>query len=232
MDAGWVREIVSVPDHPLARRAARSGLEVHEADERVIAAIGDAQTPQGIVAECAIPSTSIDDVVSGHGPVVICDRLADPGNLGTILRTAEAVGAPGVLITRGSVDPWNPKAVRASAGSSFRIPVVQVESVRQGADRIRSAGWKVVALAADAPVSVFDVIDGERRRGEDVQRLAWLVGSEAHGITSEGLASSDLRASIPMSPSVESLNAAVSVAICLYLAVGADLPGSRGDAGA
>lgn len=231
LDAGWVREVISVPDHPLARRAAATDLDVHEADERVLAAICDAKTPQGIVAECSIPQWSIADVVSARGPIVICERLADPGNLGTILRTAEAVGAPGVLTTHGSVDPWNPKVVRASAGSIFRIPVVQVESAKQGADDVRSAGWKVVALTASAPTSVFELIDQERRTGSDPGHLAWIVGSESQGVSFEGLESSDLHASLPMSPSVESLNAAISVAICLYLAVGADLPVSHGGSG-
>lgn len=231
LDAGWACEVVSVPGHRLADRAAASGVDVHEADERVIAAICDAKTPQGIVAECSIPDRSIHDVLSGtrsvSGPIVICDRIADPGNLGTILRTAEAVYARGVVITHGSVDPWNPKVVRASTGSIFRIPVVSVESAKSGADRIRSAGWKVVALTAHAPVSVFDVVEEERRSGGDPGHLAWLVGSEAHGVSVEGLEASDVQASIPMSPVVESLNAAISIAICLYLAVGVDLPGRR-----
>ena len=227
LETGWVREVVALVDHPLALKAAALGLDVHEADERVIAAICDAQSPQGIVAECSIPDRSVADVLTRRGPskapVVICDRLADPGNLGTILRTAEAVGAPGVLATSGSVDAWNPKVVRASAGSIFRIPIVQVATAQAAVEQVRSAGWKVVALTADAPVSVFDVIDQERGTRGDLGHVAWLVGSEAHGVSSEGLESSDLQARIPMSPSVESLNAAISVAICLYLAVGVDL---------
>ena len=235
LDAGWAREVIALPDHPLARRAADSGLDVHAADERVIAAICDAKTPQGVMAECTIPAWSIVDVVSPRAstsgqigrPMVICDRLADPGNLGTILRTAEAVGACGVLTTLGSVDPWNPKVVRASAGSIFRIPVVQVGSGKQAADEVRAAGWKVVALTANAPISVFALIDQERRTGGALGRLAWLVGSESHGVSAEALESSDVQASIPMEPSVESLNAAICVAICFYLAIGADLPGNR-----
>ena len=220
-----MREIVATANHALARSATTLGIDVHEADERVLAAICDAKTPQGIVAECAIPDTSLDSVLSATGPVVICDRLADPGNLGTIIRTAEAVGAAGVLTTPGSVDPWNPKAVRASAGSIFRIPVVTADSITKAVDSVHATGRKVVALTADAPASVFGILDQERRAEGTLHHLAWIVGSEAHGVSADGLAAADLHANIPMVAPVESLNAAISVAICLYLAVGAQIVG-------
>ena len=219
IDAGWVREIVATPDHLLARRAASSGIEVHEADERVLAAICDAQSTQGVVAECRIPERSVDELTSGHGPIVICDRLADPGNLGTIIRTAEAVGARGVVTTHGSVDAWNPKVVRASAGSIFRLPVVSVPTSSEAVLQVKAAGWRTIALTADAPDSVFSVIDELRVSGHTASKLAWLVGSEAHGVFPEALEVADQLASIPMRASVESLNAAISVAICLYVAL-------------
>ena len=223
--AGWVREVVAEPDHPVAEVASASGLAVHTAKARVIAAICDAVTPQGIVAECVIPERSVTDIVSSSGPIVICDRLADPGNLGTILRTAEAVGASGVMTTPGSVDPWNPKVVRASAGSIFRIPVVIAESIAHAVDAVHTTARKVIALTSDAPTSVFGILDQERRAGRSAHDLAWLVGSEAHGVGAKGLEAADLHASIPMAAPVESLNAAISVAIGLYLAVGADVVG-------
>ncbi|MGA0209054.1 MAG: TrmH family RNA methyltransferase [Candidatus Nanopelagicales bacterium] len=218
--AGWVREVVSVPGHALAEQAGAAGIGVHQADDRVVSAICDAANPQGILAECAIPSTHLQDVVSATGPLVICDGLADPGNLGTIVRTAEAVGAAGVITTRGSVDAWNPKVVRASAGSIFRVPVVQVAHATEAVAAVQAAGWTVVALTADADATVFDVIEHGREHGAAPDRWAWLVGSEAHGVSAEALTDSALRARIPMRSSVESLNAAISVAICLYLAEG------------
>jgi RNA methyltransferase, TrmH family len=219
IDAGWVREIVATPGHPLARRAASSGIDVHEADERVLAAICDAQSPQGVVAECHIPERSVDELTSAHGPIVICDRLADPGNLGTIIRTAEAVGACGVVTTHGSVDPWNPKVVRASAGSIFRLPVVSLPTATQAVLQVQAASWRTIALTADAPDSVFTVVDELRGSGNVSEQVAWLVGSEAHGVSMEALEVADHLASIPMRSSVESLNAAISVAICLYIAL-------------
>lgn len=219
IDVGWVREIVATPGHPLARRAAASGIDLHEADDRVIAAICDAKTPQGIVAECAIPEASVSDVLAAAGPIVICDRLADPGNLGTIIRTAEAVGASGVLTTHGSVDMWNPKVVRASAGSILRLPVVSLPTATEAVAVVQAAGWITVALEAGSPTSVFTVVDDVRSSASTGERLAWLVGSEAHGVSPQALEVADRRASIPMRSNVESLNAAVCVAICLYIAV-------------
>ena len=225
IDAGWVREIVAVPDHPLGGRAVALGCDLHEADARVIAAICEAKTPQGVVAECAIPGWTITDALSSRGPVVICDRLADPGNLGTIVRTAEAVGASGVITTHGSVDVWNPKVVRATAGSIFRTPVVQMATAQQAVQAVQAAGWTTVALSSDASATVFAVVDVFQGSGRDPSQLAWLVGSEAHGISSEASKVADLRARIPMQPSVESLNAAISIGICLYVALGTQLPG-------
>ncbi len=216
IDAGWVRQIISRTDSELAQRAQARGIEVHEADDRVIAAICDAKTPQGIVAECAIPETDLDHVVSASGPIVICDRLADPGNLGTIIRTAEAVGAAGVVTSHGSVDAWNPKVVRASAGSIFRLPVVSLPTAAEAVHAVQAGGWRAIALTADAPESVFAVVDDLRRSEGGGVHLAWLVGSEAHGISSEALEVAARHASIPMRSSVESLNAAICVAICLY----------------
>ena len=216
IDAGLVREIVATANHALAQSAADSGIDVHEADERVLAAICDAKTPQGIVAECAIPATDLDSVLSASGPVVICDRLGDPGNLGTIIRTAEAVGAAGVLTSHGSVDAWNPKVVRASAGSIFRLPVVSVPTATEAVHGVQARGWHAIALTADAPEDVFAVSEDLRRSEGGGAQLAWLVGSEAHGVSSEALEVADRHASIPMRSSVESLNAAICIAICLY----------------
>ena len=221
LDAGWVREVLAEPGHPLAVRARNAGVPVHDAEGRVITAICDTKTAQGIVAECDLPNVTVEQALSGAGPIVVCDRLADPGNLGTIIRTAEAVGASGVLTTHGSVDTWNPKVVRASAGSIFRIPVVQLASAVEAMQRTRQAGWMTVALSAQAPVTVFDVVADRTRAGGGHTRIAWMVGSEAHGIDAQAATAADVRARIPMSPTVESLNAAIAVAICLYAAVGA-----------
>lgn len=220
IQSGLVREIVTTPGHPIALRAGEAGVDVHLADARVVSAICDAKSPQGIVAECAIPATSLTQAIAGRGPIIVCDRLADPGNLGTIIRTAEAVGACAVLTVQGSVDPWNPKVVRASAGSIFRLPVVQVESATDGVDVVKATGRPVLALSGTADSTVSQALDALRQSGADLAHVAWLVGSEAHGISPAALEASTYRVRLPMRAAVESLNAAIAVAICLYLAAG------------
>jgi TrmH family RNA methyltransferase len=148
---------------------------------------------------------------------VVCDRISDPGNLGTIIRTAEAVGAAGVVATEGSVDPWNAKVVRASAGSIFRLPLVGGFSPNVALERI-SESRHSIALDGTAELDVFELLN--EMSGAEIAsgQLAWVVGSEAHGVSTDVLAAAEFRTRIPMTPSVESLNAGIALAVCLYSA--------------
>lgn len=217
--AGWVTQVFAVPHSELAVLAKQQGIDLVEADERVISAMADTQSSQGVIAECTIPNTSLAQIIEGSGPVVVCDRLADPGNLGTIVRTAEAVGAAGVLVTQGSVDPWSPKVVRSSAGSIFRLPVATVTSAVDAVQVLRDAGWLTVALGAQAPLTVTELSHQLSHHQDDdaFSDIAWVVGSEAHGVSPEAWNAVAHRVRIPMNPAVESLNAAISVAVSVYL---------------
>ena len=210
-----VVEVVGVEDHPLMDRVLDLGIHFHAATQRVVAAIGDAATSQGIVAQCTLPTTTADSVVARPGPIVVCDRISDPGNLGTIIRTAEAVGAAGVATTQGSVDAWNPKVVRASAGSIFRLPVV-TGLEEHGVIDVIARGRTPIALHGAAQVDVVAAVTSGAERGITRDDWVWIVGSEAHGVSTELLQAVEWTARIPMAASVESLNAAVSVAIALY----------------
>ncbi len=217
VDAGWVLEVIATESHPLIPWLEEQGIECHLASEHVVAAICDAVTPQGVVAECRLPETRFDDVLVGTGPVVVCDRISDPGNLGTIIRTAEAVGAAGVVATEGSVDPWNAKVVRASAGSIFRLPVVGGFSSDVALDRIAETR-RTIALDGSAELDVFELLTQLSVMVISGGQLAWVVGSEAHGVSADVLAAAEFRTRIPMAPSVESLNAGIALAVCLYSA--------------
>lgn len=217
VDAGWVIEVVATESHPLIPWLEEQGIECHLASEHVVAAICDAVTPQGVVAECRLPETRFDDVLVGSGPVVVCDRISDPGNLGTIIRTAEAVGAAGVIATEGSVDPWNAKVVRASAGSIFRMPIVGGFSADIALTRIAETR-RAIALDGSADLDVFELLTQLSEQGILSHQLAWVVGSEAHGVSPDVLAAAEFRTRIPMTPSVESLNAGIALAVCLYSA--------------
>ncbi len=174
--------------------------------DEVLAAMAETVTPQGVVAVCGIPRTGLDSVLDGAGPVVVVESLSDPGNLGTIIRTADAAGARSLLLTEGSVDPYNGKSVRASAGSIFHLPCVTEVTLDDAVTACRRAGLPVVGATADGvgPVSAV------------APPVAWLFGSEAHGLSGRARQLADMTAYIPMPGRAESLNVAVAVAVCLF----------------
>lgn len=218
LEAGSVLRVIATVEHGMTDAVLTKGVELIPAEPRVIEAICDTRSSQGIVAECELPPSDLAAVVAVAGPVVVCDGIADPGNLGTILRTAEAVGAAGVITTAGSVDPWNPKAVRAAAGSTFRVPIAADRPAPAISTALTESGRFAIGLSGAADRTVAEAIAAATASGHDATRLAWWVGSEAHGLSAEGRDSSDMLARLPMQPTVESLNAAISVAVCLYAA--------------
>jgi TrmH family RNA methyltransferase len=179
----------------------------------------DAVTPQGVAAIAPRPEAALDDLDLDTGPVLVLALLADPGNAGTLLRAAEAAGACGVVFTQGSVDPFSPKALRASAGSALGVPVVD------GADLAATLGWlgergvRRFAATAGAGAS-YDaaVLTG---------RIALVMGNEAHGLDAAAHASVDELVHIPMAPPVESLNVAVAGSILLFEVARARRAGRR-----
>jgi len=165
-------------------------------------------SPQGIAALVKAPQWTMESLLAADEPrLVILAGLQDPGNLGTIIRSAEAFAASGVLLTPGSVSPWNQKALRASAGSSFRLPVIPVAKVSllEGL-----AGKKIptYACVADAGASIYN----SDLRGP----IAFVIGNEGAGISDEILPFCDGSLRVPCPGHVESLNAAIAASIVLY----------------
>ncbi|MDO4911518.1 MAG: RNA methyltransferase, partial [Corynebacterium sp.] len=134
----------------------------------------------------------------------------DPGNAGTMIRVADAMGADAVLFAGNTTDPQGPKAVRATAGSLFHIPVAKDPNIEVALQRLKSKGLTILATAADGDVSLDDA--------EELlaQPTAWLFGNEAHGLSEELLAQADHRISIPIRGRAESLNLATAASICLF----------------
>jgi TrmH family RNA methyltransferase len=197
----------------LLRRAAAAEITVHLVDERVLATLTDAVTPQGVVA-LVQEETATWAAVLDRGPRLLAALVdvADPGNAGTVIRTADAAGADAVVLTTGSVDPYNPKAVRASAGSVCHLPVVTGVAEQELVGPARAAGLTV--LAADAGgEDDLDRLDGA---GALAAPALWVFGSEAHGLPAAVRAGADRRVRIPIHGRAESLNLAASAAICLY----------------
>lgn len=192
----------------LLQRLADKQVPVHETGDRELAEFAETETPQGIVAVAAIPSAGLDSLrVQAHDPavVLVLDAVQDPGNFGTLARTAEALGAVGVVALPGTVDPWNPKCVRAAMGSTFRLPIVE-SRWDELSPWLRSHG--VQALAA--------VVGGEPLGNARPRRAALVLGNEGAGVGDETRAHADREVGIPLRGRAESLNVAAAGAILLH----------------
>ncbi|MGY1990776.1 TrmH family RNA methyltransferase [Mycolicibacterium fortuitum] len=177
--------------------------------ERAAKALSDTVTPVGLVAVCRMPEVSLDEVLAGAPRLVaVAVETSEPGNAGTLIRLADAMGADAMILAGNSVDPFNGKCLRSSAGSIFGLPVVQAPDVDALMAALRAAGLQVLATTLDGETSLPDV--------DLTAPTAWLFGSEAHGLSPEIAAAADARVTIPMRGSAESLNVAAAAAICLY----------------
>jgi RNA methyltransferase, TrmH family len=181
--------------HPgLLARARSAGVEVLDVAEPVLATVADTVTPQGVVGVAEL--------------ALVLVEARDPGNAGTIIRTADAAGADAVVFTHGSVDPRNPKAVRASAGSLFHLPVVQDAPLEAVLSQGRVHGLQLVAAAPRGGTNYLDL---------DLRPPSLLLfGSEAHGLPDDVVERCDVSAFVPLYGRAESLNLAATVAVLSY----------------
>ena len=179
-------------------------------DDRALAALSDSVTPAGVVAVCRFVDVPLDDLLRHSSPpLVICADVRDPGNAGTIVRTADAVGAGGVVFAGQSVDPYNPKTVRATVGSLFHLPVSVVPDAAAAVTAARRAGMDVLAADGAGEVDLFEA-------GDLLAAPAWLFGNEAWGLAPELAELADHRVRIPIAGRAESLNLATAAALCLF----------------
>ncbi len=179
-------------------------------DDRALDSLSDSVTPAGVVAVCSSLDVSLADALSGAHLAAICAEVRDPGNAGTVIRAADAAGADAVVLAGTSVDAYNPKTVRATAGSLFHLPVALAPDPAAAVTAARAAG--LLVLAADGAGEV-DLFDAEPLLA---QRTAWLFGNEAHGLPADLAALADHRVRIPIHGRAESLNLATAAAVCLY----------------
>jgi RNA methyltransferase, TrmH family len=191
--------------------------------EHVLERLADAATPQGIVAVARTPVVPLEQVV-GEGLLVVLHEVADPGNAGTIVRTADAVGAAAVVATAGSVDLFSPKAIRAAAGSTYHLPLVVEAGLAEVARACRAVGQPLLGLDAAGDVPVFDL---ETRPAP----LTLVLGNEAHGLPAAAVSLLDGTVAIPRWGRAESLNVAAAAAVALYAAARGTraLPGGTRD---
>lgn len=176
----------------------------------VFAKISDTETPQGVAAVASYPLCTIDTLPPGNALYTVVDGVQDPGNLGTIIRTADAAGASSVILLEGTCDVFMPKVIRATAGSIFNLPVARAKTEFLLEWR-RKQGIQLVVTAADAPMPLFDA--------DLRQPAAFVFGNEGTGVRRAIREAADLLVKIPLYGKAESLNVATSAAICLYEAV-------------
>ncbi len=183
--------------------------EIAQIPNELFGKISQMETTQGIAALVELPTYNLDECLQSEGSVVLAAcGIQDPGNLGTILRTSDALGATAVVTAKGTVSLFNPKVVRASGGALFRLPVFAAVDFAKLMGELREAGVRTIAAdsAAGIPIAQVDL------RG----RIALFVGGEAAGVHPEIAKQASARVRIPMKPGVDSVNAAVAASIFLY----------------
>lgn len=170
--------------------------------------ITDTITSQGVVAVVAKEVENWETVVGKDSPVVVLDQLQDPGNIGTIIRTAEAAGYGSIMAIKGTGDVFSPKVVRAAAGSILRMPVIHAEDTEIAVNMLRKAGKIITVTSLDADMYFY--------QADLTKKTALVIGNEGHGISSSMREQAQLKIKIPMEGQVESLNAAMAAGILMY----------------
>lgn len=230
-----VRELFGTDEalarHPtVVQRALALGVVPSRVTARGMAGLSQTVNPQGLVAVCASLDVPLSQAMTGApvagtaGPLRLAAVLVDirdPGNAGTVLRTADAAGAGAVVFAGDSVDPYNGKCVRASAGSLFHLAVVRGARVADTVEAARAAGLRVLAATGSGHSDLFDLADS----GELAAPTAWLFGNEARGLAGPDAALADRTVRVPMPGRAESLNLAAAAAVCLFASTRAQRSG-------
>jgi TrmH family RNA methyltransferase len=212
LSAGVVLELFGT-DAALSRygELAAQAAVVSPVTEEALAALAETVQPQGLVAVCEQIDVPLSEALAKRPRLVaVAAEIRDPGNAGTILRTADAAGAGAVVFAGDAVDPYNGKCVRASAGSLFHVDVVRTSL--DIVEEFHDHGIQVLAATGYGDTDLEDLLDA----GSLATPTAWLFGSEAHGLSEDLLAAADRRVRIPIYGSAESLNLAAAAAVCLY----------------
>lgn len=194
-------------DTETKKKLERIGYEV--LSEPVFKKVTDTVTPQGILSVIKIRESSIEDILSDENPIIaVLENIQDPGNIGTIIRTAEGAGVNGLLLSRDCVDIYNPKVIRSTMGSVFRMKFAYVD-IDSVFDSFRSKNIETYALALDKKAQAYDKYDYKKP-------VAFFVGNEGNGLKESTIEKCDNTAFIPMCGEVESLNASVAASLMMY----------------
>ena len=215
--------------HDLVAAMAAAGIPVHLVSGEVMDELAQTVTPQGLLAVCGFVDVPLAEVTARGRPqlVALLANVRDPGNAGTVLRTADAAGAHAVVFADASVDPYNGKCVRASAGSLFHLPVAAGVRIDDAVVTLREAGLRIVAADGRAGRPLDDPEVQARLAGP----TAWMFGNEAWGLPPELVALADEPVAVPIYGRAESLNLAAAAAVCLYASARVQRVQSEGETG-
>ncbi|MBN0045448.1 RNA methyltransferase [Streptomyces actuosus] len=197
----------------IVAEARSAGARIHLASDQVIEDVSTTVTPQGLVGICRFLDTPFEEILAARPRLVaVLAHVRDPGNAGTVLRCADAAGAEAVVLTDASVDLYNPKAVRASVGSLFHLPVAVGVPVERAVAGLKGAGVRILAADGAGDRDLDDELDRRTMGGP----TAWVFGNEAWGLPEETRALADAVVRVPIHGRAESLNLATAAAVCLY----------------
>lgn len=188
-------------------RALSGREDVYQVTNEIFQDLSDTLTPQGVLGICRKKDYDLGDIGAGNTSYIFLDGLQDPGNMGTIIRTAEAFGLGGIILNKGSVDPYNPKVVRATMGSIFRLPIYYVDDPKSDLARLKERGFRVLATSLESSNSIRQV---------DFRKTIIVIGNESLGVSDDLYDLADQRIKIEMLGKSESLNAAVAASIIMY----------------
>ena len=192
--------------------AESRGIDILWISDRLMDSLSESKTPQPVMAEVTMKQHSEEGLLANEaGLIILAHQLQDPGNLGTIVRTAEAVGASGLALTQNTVDPYNAKAIRASMGSIMRLPVVHIGDIASFMKTCKQRGFQTAATVLTGEKTHYDV--------DLTKPTVVVLGQEGAGLPEDLMADIDLRVRIPMAATIDSLNVATAAAVILYEAM-------------
>ena len=195
----------------LLEDAAMQNIKLICVNENVMKKIADTETPQGIVAVCKMRQPKLENLLASGKMLLVLDRVGDPGNIGTMLRTADAAGIGGLVLLKGCADIYAPKTVRSSMGSLFHIPVLSGVSEQEFVSAAKKAGYDLLVTCLDGADNLY--------KADLSGRIAFVMGNEAGGVSETLLEKADKRVYIPMAGRAESLNVAMAAGIVMFEAL-------------
>ena len=195
----------------LLEDAAAQNIKLVCVSENVMKKIADTETPQGIIAVCKMHQPKLENLLASGKMLLVLDRVGDPGNIGTMLRTADAAGIGGLVLLKGCADIYAPKTVRSSMGSLFHIPVLSGVSEQEFVSAAKKAGYDLLVTCLDGADNLY--------KADLSGRIAFVMGNEAGGVSESLLEQADKRVYIPMAGRAESLNVAMAAGIVMFEAL-------------